>query len=89
MDKEVKVNVHNVKYEISILVGHSDFDSKVSSKEANTVKSIMTERHLEFFKHIDPDIDPSNDYEDDELEEDARKPSCSGAAALSRSVLKE
>lgn len=57
IEKEDKVNKHDIKYEISISIGHSDFDSKVL--ENNTVKSKMIEKPLDLFKRIDADIDPT------------------------------
>lgn len=74
--------------EISVVIGHSDFDSPVEDNNTKSEKnknenqktdkmdasnvsssqpgnqstiSEMKEKPLDLFKHIDPDIDPTND----------------------------
>jgi len=51
--KDDKVNIHNIKYEITILIGQSDYDSK---KINGNIRSKMVEKHLDLFKRIDSDI---------------------------------
>lgn len=97
-DKDDKINRHNIMYEIVVIIGHSDYDSKievnkpksdvknekdnfydktdVNTSQSSTVGnqstiSEMKEKPLDLFKHIDPDIDPTNDktVEEDDKDE--------------------